>query len=481
MNAAQAGMSVTQILRIVVLLVILVFAGWLIYTIRGTLLPFGVAFVLSYVLMPLVDRMEARGINRMVGVLIIYASTLVVFALIFMTLVPVFVRGLVDMKNRIVGERVLWTCVVENRGYETVRFEGFESTDPAYRVWAPSLPLDIAPQGADTLRIQFEPTTKDPSESYIIFQSGQTLGGPLYLRVTGNVFAHSSEASLTPKCVVTSGTVAIALSDTAYHCGPVESGYLNRLQAQIAEFQPKLEAMLPMLEGIDLAEYINERVQGFATDLLRETPELAGSVISGVTFVVIVPFVVFFFLAEGRAIKRAFVELVPNHYFEMVLNLLYRIDMQLGGYIRGLVMSVVIISLLSITGLRIIGLKDYLVVGIVAGLSNVIPYLGPLIGIVAGIVAALLQYSTLTMGVIAPVVAVFLVVQILDNIFVAPIVVARSVNLHPLVVVFVVLVGNQLFGAVGMLLAVPFTAVTKVSVQTIYEGLRSYSIGGHRS
>ncbi|MDP6777848.1 MAG: AI-2E family transporter [Candidatus Latescibacteria bacterium] len=479
MNAAQTGMSVTQILRIVVLLLILVFAGWLIYTIRGTLLPFGVAFVLSYVLMPLVDRMEARGINRMVGVLIIYASTLVVFVLIFMTLVPVFVRGLVDMKNRIVGQRVTWTCVVQNRGYDTVRFDRFDSTDPSYRVWAPSLPLEIAPQESDTLRIHYEPASRAPSESYVIFQSEQAQE-MMFLRVTGNLYARSPQASLGPACVLTSGTVAIALSDTAHHFGAVESGYLNRLQAQIAEFQPKLVAMLPMLEGIDIAEYINERVQGFATDLLRETPELAGSVISGITFVVIVPFVVFFFLAEGRTIKRAFVELVPNRYFEMVLNLLYRIDMQLGGYIRGLVMSVVIISLLSITGLRIIGLKDYLVVGIVAGLSNVIPYLGPLIGIVAGIVAALLQYSTLTMGVIAPVVAVFLVVQILDNIFVAPVVVARSVNLHPLVVVFVVLVGNQLFGAVGMLLAVPFTAVTKVSVQTIYEGLRSYSIG-HRA
>jgi len=64
----------------------------------------------------------------------------------------------------------------------------------------------------------------------------------------------------------------------------------------------------------------------------------------------------------------------------------------------------------------------------------------------------------------------------MDNVFVAPVVVARSVNLHPLVVIFVVLVGNHLFGAVGMLLAVPTTAIVKVSAQTIYEGLRSYSV-----
>ena len=190
----------------------------------------------------------------------------------------------------------------------------------------------------------------------------------------------------------------------------------------------------------------------------------------------IVPLVLFFFLAEGRAIKRAFIELIPNAYFEMVLNLIYRIDQQLGGYIRGMVLSVLLISSISIFGLWIVGLRDFMVVGTIAGVANIIPYLGPLIGILAGTVSALLQYSTLGWGTILPVVDVFLAVQLFDNVFVQPVVVARSVNLHPLIVIFVVLVGSQMFGAMGMLLAVPMTAVLKVAVQTVYEGLRSYSI-----
>lgn len=210
--------------------------------------------------------------------------------------------------------------------------------------------------------------------------------------------------------------------------------------------------------------------------MLKETPALLGSVLSGITFVVIVPLVLFFFLAEGRAIKRAFIEMIPNKYFEMVLNLIYRIDQQLGGYVRGMVLSVVIISALSILGLWLIGLRDYIVVGTIAGVANVIPYLGPLIGIIAGTVSALLQYSTLGWATILPVIGVFLVIQLLDNVFVQPVVVARAVDLHPLVVIFVVLVGSQMFGAMGMLLAVPMTAVIKVAVQTIYEGLRSYSV-----
>ena len=79
MDERRTGMSVAQILRMVLLLIFLAVAGWLLYTIRGTLFPFAVAFILSYVLMPLVDRMEARGLNRMIGVLVIYASTLATF------------------------------------------------------------------------------------------------------------------------------------------------------------------------------------------------------------------------------------------------------------------------------------------------------------------------------------------------------------------------------------------------------------------
>ena len=117
-----------------------------------------------------------------------------------------------------------------------------------------------------------------------------------------------------------------------------------------------------------------------------------------------------------------------------------------------------------------------MVVGTIAGVANIIPYLGPLIGIIAGTVSALLQYSTLGWATILPVIGVFLMVQLLDNLFVQPVVVARAVDLHPLIMIFVVLVGSQMFGAMGMLLAVPMTAVIKVAVQTVYEGLRSYSV-----
>jgi predicted PurR-regulated permease PerM len=479
MNSPKAGMGVPQILRIILMMILLALAGWLIYTIRQTLLPFGIAFVLSYILTPLVDRLEARGLNRMLGVVVIYAGLIAVIVLMSRTFVPIMVSGVSNMKVRIMGEKAVWDCAVVNRGQESVRIIRVESTHPDFDV--PGLPQVLEPGDTDTLTIEFDPSASDARvgllsiHGFVGTSEQAVVLGRFHLSAKGK-----ASSKLIESMPIHTGWVAtippiIGFTDSIHQFEQIEPGYLAHLKGEIKELQPQLQETFPMLKDVDLAEELNRRAQGWATELLKKTPALVGSLLSGITIFVIVPIVSFFFLIEGRAIKRAFIEMIPNRYFEMVLNLLHRIDIQLGGYIRGLVLSVIIISLLSIGGLRLVGLQDYLVVGTIAGLCNVIPYLGPIIGIVAGVLAALLQYSTLSWGTILPVVGVFMFVQIMDNVFVAPVVVARSVNLHPLVVIFVVLVGNHLFGAVGMLLAVPTTAVIKVSAQTIYEGLRSYS------
>ena len=480
MNSPRAGMGVPQILRIILMLILLALVAWLIYTIRQTLLPFGIAFVLSYILTPLVDRLEAKGLNRILGVAVIYAAMIAVIVLLSRTFVPILVSGVSNMKVRILGEKAVWPCVVVNQSEEGVRLTRVESTHPDFDV--PGLPMVLGPGNADTLTIEFDPSATDARVGLLSLHGSVGLSdqdvvlGRFHLSAKGKTDGKLIESMPIFPGEVAKLPVIIGLSDSIHQFEKIEPGYLARLKVGIYDLQVRLQEHFPTLKEIDLAEELNHRAQAWATDMLKKTPALVGSLLSGITIFVIVPIVGFFFLIEGRAIKRAFIEIVPNRYFEMVLNLLHRIDSQLGGYIRGLVLSVIIISMLSIVGLRIVGLQDYLVVGTIAGLSNVIPYLGPIIGIVAGVIAALLQYSTLSWGTILPVVGVFMFVQIMDNVFVAPVVVARSVNLHPLLVIFVVLVGNHLFGAVGMLLAVPITAVIKVSAQTIYEGLRSYSV-----
>ena len=487
---SSGGLGTAQILRIVIFLGLIVVAVWLLYTIRGTLVPFFIAFVLSYFLMPAVDFLESHRINRRIAVVGVLVA---LFAIVFVpiTLItPVIVQSTKTMVKSITGEQGTWDCVVENTGDAVVTINGFESELPDFKV--NGLPLQLTPGGADTFQVVFSPQADGLRRDIL------RLYGPadeqIALKLTGN--------SETPSYADTTasvqfGTSKILISATQHAFGKykpsslmaLKSAYeisllpwLESVQTYLEEILPMLkgrdwvEEVLPMLKGGDWIQTANHYLQRVATVLLKETPGLIGQLLSGLTLFIIVPFVLFFFLGEGRTIKRAIIELVPNRYFELVLNLLHRIDRQLGSYMRGMVMSVMIVSLLSSTGLYIIGLEHFLLIGLLAGLANVIPYLGPLIGIIAGVVAAVLQYSALSFGVVIPVIIVFAIVQLVDNIFIAPMVVGRSVNLHPLLVIFAVFAGSELFGAVGMLLAVPTTAVIKVSVRTIYEGWRGYSV-----
>lgn len=477
MNESRSGgMNVSHIVRIVLFVSVICIFAWLVYTIRSTLLPFGIAFVLSYLLMPLVDYLESHRVNRLISAVGVMGIVFAIVVVPLILVIPTLVIGTQDLVKRMIGDRGTWSCIVENSGKTPVYLDRFEANLEDFDV--SGLPINLAPGARDTLVIGFSPQVYETREGQLsIFGRESDTGQfPIVLKMYGNHPFPSPNAVIEPTQVVSLETGVVTLSNTWYAFGVLKPGYLALMKDYNRSTQEQLETSIPMLKEFDLAGKINSKLQSIGTDLLEETPQIVGQLLSGLTFVIIVPLVLFFFLGEGRSIKRAMIELVPNQYFEMVLNLLYRIDLQLGGYIRGMVLSVIIISLLSITGLYIIGLEYFLVIGTLAGVANVIPYLGPLIGIIGGVIAAALQYSTLSLGVVLPVVVVFLFVQLMDNVFVAPVVVARSVNLHPLIVIFVVLVGSQLFGAVGMILAVPATAVIKVSAQTIYEGLRSYSV-----
>ena len=510
-ESPSGGLGTAQILRIVIFLGLIVVAVWLLYTIRSTLVPFFIAFVLSYFLMPVVDFLESHRLNRLIAVAVVLLAVFAVVVIPLIVVAPMIVRGTEDMVKSIIGEQGTWYCVVENTGDTVVKIDRFESELEDFKV--DGLPLELPPagrdaesaapqaspkvvSGRDTLRVVFSPQADEPRQASLrLYGSSGSREDSIVLTLRGNMEDASSVSDTMAS--VQFGTSKILISATKHAFGKYKPSslmalksvyetsflpWLKSAQTYLEEILPMLKGrdwvveILPVLKGRDWIQAANQYLQNVVTILLKETPGLVGQLLSGLTLFIIVPFALFFFLAEGRTIKRAIIEQVPNRYFELILNLLHRIDRQLGSYMRGMVLSVIIVSLLSSTGLYIIGLEHFLVIGLLAGLANVIPYMGPAIGIIAGVVAAVLQYSALSFGVVIPVIIVFAIVQLVDNVFVAPMVVGRSVNLHPLLVIFAVFVGSELFGAVGMLLAVPTTAVIKVSVRTIYEGWRSYSV-----
>jgi predicted PurR-regulated permease PerM len=209
----------------------------------------------------------------------------------------------------------------------------------------------------------------------------------------------------------------------------------------------------------ELRQAIGERAIGF---LLSDAVSL---VINGVT----IPFMMFFFIKDGREMKKKMVSMVPNRYFEFTLDLLSKMDMQLGNYLRGQFLDAVIFGAMSIVALWILGVNYFVFLGVFAGLANLIPYVGAIAGVIPAALVAVLGTGNLNSAI--PVIIAYVVLKMLDDFVVQPFAVASSVHMHPVLVLIAIIVGGELFGILGMLLAVPVAGFFKVVLQ---EGVSTY-------
>jgi predicted PurR-regulated permease PerM len=200
------------------------------------------------------------------------------------------------------------------------------------------------------------------------------------------------------------------------------------------------------------------------------------SVFSVLSIVVIIPVVTFFLLADGHLIRQYALSLVPNTYFEMVMLLFNKIGSTLKLFLRGQMIDAFAVAVMTSIGLSIIGLPYALLIAIVAGLGNMIPYLGPIIGFMPALLVILLSPGGFSVGLLLGVVIVFVLVQFIEGTFVYPLAVGKSVELHPLVVIIGITVGGQLGGIIGMLVTIPLIAMVKVSLEVLHTYLKAYTI-----
>ncbi|MEX0602155.1 MAG: AI-2E family transporter, partial [Bacteroidota bacterium] len=165
---------------------------------------------------------------------------------------------------------------------------------------------------------------------------------------------------------------------------------------------------------------------------------------------------------------------VPNKYFEMTMNVLNKIRRDLVGYLRGWILDSLIIGLLSMLGLWVLGVDNPILIGAIAGVANLIPYLGPVVGAVPAFLVSITQFGDFRL--LVPIAVLTVAIQTIDNIVVQPLCFSKTVDMHPLTVILVLVVGNQLMGIVGMLFAIPIATILKVSVRETYWGLKNYRI-----
>lgn len=230
-----------------------------------------------------------------------------------------------------------------------------------------------------------------------------------------------------------------------------------------------IKSRFPMLD----TRMITEKMGGYLSSTLSKGVGVVLGFVSVFTSLLIVLFMTFFLLKDQRTIKKTLIGIVPNRFFEMSLVMVYRIENQLGSYIRGVLLDGLVVAILSSIGLYMIGLPFFYFVGIIAGLTNMIPYMGPLIGATVAIIVALMSNPESLM-IIVKIAALFAIVQLIDNVLITPVVVSNAVDLHPLVVMLVVLVGGSLLGITGLIFAIPLTSIIKVIGEELVKGLKSY-------
>jgi predicted PurR-regulated permease PerM len=195
---------------------------------------------------------------------------------------------------------------------------------------------------------------------------------------------------------------------------------------------------------------------------------------------------IFIFLGfDNGQIRRFFIGLVPNRYFELSLTVLDRLDNAIGRYLRGTLLECLLVGVVLTLGLILLGIPVGVAVaiGVVSGLLNAIPFLGTIMALAIGLSYALVaeDISPLIPGLNPNDLALYVVIlvvitHVLDDVVFQPFVLGSAVNIHPLVVVVAIIGGSLIMGLWGMLFAIPTVVVVKTAVATFFKELKDYRI-----
>lgn len=232
---------------------------------------------------------------------------------------------------------------------------------------------------------------------------------------------------------------------------------------------PKIGVSLPENSRLD-AESLRQlvvsnwgQVGGYVQNAVASLSRGGMSAIATGLNLVMVPVVTFYLLRDWDLLVARIDEHLPRKHQPTIERFLRDADSVLGSFIRGQLLVMTALATIYSLGLWIVGLKLALLVGLLAGLLSFVPYLGTLLGVVMAVVAVLLQSPGLIP--LAGVAVVFTVGQLLEGAVLTPLLVGDKIGLHPVAVIFAVMAGGQLFGFVGVLVALPVAAVLAVAVR----------------
>ncbi|WP_019252740.1 AI-2E family transporter [Limosilactobacillus reuteri] len=226
------------------------------------------------------------------------------------------------------------------------------------------------------------------------------------------------------------------------------------------------------LRNVNLNTYYRQfdhQIAGYAQTILKGLSERVGDIVGVVTNITVVtitvPVMLFYMLKDGSKLGPSIQKWLSPHHAKEVNELLTKMNNTLSSYISGQMIECLFVGITTSIGYMIIGQPLALVLGIVAGLTNIIPYIGPYIGIAPALFVAL----TMAPEKLIWVIVVVIVVQQIDGNIIYPNIIGKTLQIHPLTIIMLLLAAGHIAGVGGMILCIPFYAVIKTVCEYFFD------------
>ncbi|QDY46493.1 AI-2E family transporter [Planococcus glaciei] len=245
---------------------------------------------------------------------------------------------------------------------------------------------------------------------------------------------------------------------------------LNNFPDYIDRLVIRIDSLLQSDVFSQLQRRLTGDTEGITTSITDQTDDVVDTTVTGIGSVVGVvsnvvlafittPIILFFLLKDGHHLPYHIMNLVPSAMREKTYVLLKEMNSQISQYIRGQLLVAFFVGLMFWIGFSIIGLEYGLILAILVGVLNLIPFLGSFIAFVPIVIVAIVAHPPLML---AKVLAVFFVEQTLEGRIIQPLILGNNLNIHPVTIIAVLLTAGQLFGLAGVVLGIPIYAVCKV-------------------
>ena len=258
---------------------------------------------------------------------------------------------------------------------------------------------------------------------------------------------------------------------------PILQKQIPQLQNQIPQFFDKLDVTLgPLLQELGIKVHIDASgIKSMITDHLATSGDVIGkavlssirvggtAVLGMIANLVLIPIVLFYLLVDWHPLMRRLKNFIPRHWLQQTLDAVNEVDSMLAQYLRGQIMVMVVLAIFYSAALSIAGFDLALPVGILTGFLVFIPYLGYGLGLALALIGAILQFNDMS-GLVS-VAIIYGIGQALESFYLTPKLVGERIGLHPLTVIFALMAFGQLFGFIGILIALPASAILSVAVK----------------